>query len=301
MPINEANFLRWEGAFTESPYINKAVDNGPILFTSGSYTDIDVLANDEHTYPISELNIISYTWAGKTPKWTGTHIRVFAPNSFTGSGILKYQFTDVLGRKSNIASVYINFVSRTGYWLGYLPSAYCEVTGSGQNTGMLIYSQRQQFYTDNNQPVLPIQLEANNAGPNYISPINDPATCPIPSQLFIPIYVVSEATYIDISTITIKKTGFADVVISANITYPGSGIATAAAFPFPYHPTGYDDIIITYNQNVSDISSKKYLRTIQPSGPVVNPNFPAGSIGLQNLSLGSIVLGIQGLSFIAQS
>lgn len=265
--INKDNLLIWKGAFNDAEFANIAVDKGPFIFDPNDYLDIDLLNGDSATFYIDKntIEVVSiyedlgenglYVLPTRPPYWNVSteRLRVYLPDDGFYQLIVAYRWKDRLGRYSNIGKVYIDFEARATSWIAYPPSARCEKTGGGQNTGQWLYDKLVKQYNDNDTyvlPLLPSNIKNNTfSDPDYIAPVTNLVNCPTSSfnSTVIEIVNLIPANQISptltVTAMTFKRTGFPDIVFTLNIP-PGQSqtiavpIATYTSIEMSYFGTG---------------------------------------------------------------
>lgn len=112
--LNKKNFLRWEGSFTQAPHTNTANDStatGPALAPN---ILLYPLANDVCTFGINpaSFKVTSHDNPNQPPVWNGetSVLTYFPPSTTPGIHVINYQWRDMAGNLSNIASITITLL-----------------------------------------------------------------------------------------------------------------------------------------------------------------------------------------------
>lgn len=186
MQLNRNNYLIWEGEFTDKPTLVQAVDDAVNMSVGAVSVEIYPLLNDVATYGI-DLNTFEFTVQDNLLKPATfdpltKKITYYLPAGAAVDDVrvIKYRWKDTLAHQSNEATISITVIARATGWRGYASSLACVLDGGGHNTGESAYGELEEYYLDDNSPVLPSSTKANDPGdPDYIAPTTNLIMCPL--------------------------------------------------------------------------------------------------------------------------
>jgi hypothetical protein len=219
--LNENNHIIWDHNFTEAPVIATAVDSNVDMIQSAASVDADPFANDTSNYGF-DYNSLEITLQAN-PAHPATYdplthiITIFSDPTWAVDSlqVLQYKWTDLAGNVSNVANVNIHVKPRPLGWRAHPPSYQCEVVG-GDNTGNAFWSLLEAYWTDTGELAVPGGTTPNTPGiPEYVPPVVDQATCPLPSST-VPFYVYNFTDPGTNSLIKSIKLGSTGAVLTLN-------------------------------------------------------------------------------------
>jgi hypothetical protein len=172
---------------TITPSIVNAVDDAVSVDQGQASVLIPILTNDEATNGINPATVEIVTQDEGAPepatfdRGTQEITYYLRANDGGNTRTLQYQWADNGGKESNVATVTINITgsARATAWRGLASSAYCVQNDDDQNTGYLAYATLEQYYTDDNSATGVTKANINT-DPNYIAPVYNTETCPLP-------------------------------------------------------------------------------------------------------------------------
>ncbi len=185
MPLNQNNFLRWEGNFRPKDFTISGFGSHPTLFAdedSCSYNPLGVCSAsngiDYTSFKIVDISAV----LSSPPEWNSdTQIfKTYRPTDATLTFyILHFTFADVLGNISPLIQILVAISPIYTTWIAYPASVVCLLDGFGNNTGYKSWAELVLVNMSTSTPIVPLTLKPNSVGDiDYIAPVQDYSLCP---------------------------------------------------------------------------------------------------------------------------
>jgi hypothetical protein len=186
--LTKENYHQWEGDFDPLPATLLAVDDVASMIINAGSIEIDPFVNDVSSLGINydslEITLQDNPLAIAIYDPVSRKITYYLPNDALAGQVrqIKYKWKDVAGTSSNEATISVTVLERATSFRPHTFSKECIKDGSGNNTGQSRYTALEKYYLDDGKALKPYFLVANVVShPNYVAPVDDPVSCPIPA------------------------------------------------------------------------------------------------------------------------